>query len=169
MLFISNVIFLPRHKRYQRLQICSTARHPYPLMLWSQATQAWRLNTVRRAEGERGSHRRPLLMKRQVVTWDTGDGLTEDGETRTSSWLYCSAVVTVWIIFEFRLAGNFPLQWFCTSLCGAQLICGVKIQFTPTLPKGLVVCFGSYRGKKTHPLHLFPMVKHVNTDQTLLA
>lgn len=101
------MFFLPKHKSYQCLRICGDARRPCPLVLWSQATQAWRLNTVRRVEGarERGTHRRPLPVKRHVVTWDIGDIV---GGSRTSPRLYCrlslkkSGLILVTIRIKFK-------------------------------------------------------------------
>lgn len=142
----SNVIFLPKHKRYQHLKIGGAARRPHPLGLRRRATQAWRPNTARREEGERSTLKAAAREKtsRNLRHWRRS--LTQGGRTRTSPWLRCRlslgrkldfTAVIMRIIFEIRPVLDLPPWWFSTPLCGirAQLLCEVKIQFPPTLPR----------------------------------
>lgn len=158
----SNVIFLPKHKRYQHLKIGGAARRPHPLVLRSQATQAWRPNTVEREEGERGTRRRPLPVKRQVVTRDTGDivWLGVEGPEHHldctvgylwgESWIYCCYNKDH--IWDKAFAGFTPVMIqhpFMWDTCSA--VVWDENPISSHTSKGLVLCFESTKKNKKNP------------------
>lgn len=100
--------------------------------------------------------------------------LTAGGGTRTSPWLYCRLSLERKLDLLLLLWGLYLSlgRWWVlsTPLCVYIHSCFVKSKSNfLTLPQGLVVCFESCQGKKSHSLHLSLMVKHTVLTPTRLC